>query len=79
MSSEGQPIPDWSDIQNDPRAFNVRCGIFWCVQTLTYDVYLIDGLDGVSNEKFDTLPEALDALNNYQILKDNNTYKLKKI
>lgn len=58
-----QPTPDWPSIHNDPKALNIRSGVFWMEREQQYEVYLMSGNDKLFGKQFDTLTQALEFLN----------------
>ena len=64
-----QVVPDWPPFHNNPKALNVRSGIFWMDLEQMYDVYILNGNTQTFSKHFTTFDDALTFINDTKLTK----------
>jgi len=64
-----QVVPDWPPFHNNPKALNVRSGIFWMDLEQMYDVYILNGNTQTFSKHFTTFDDALTLINDTKLTK----------
>ena len=76
LENNMQPVPNWTTFHNNPNSLNIKSGIFWDEVKQQFEVYLLKGNKQLHSEYFNTITEALTALNKSTIIFMNNEFHM---